>query len=349
MKVSTILSYAGGFKQAAQQVVDMEKAGLDLVWVAEAYGFDGPSLMGYLAALTDRVQIGAGILPIYTRTPTLIAMTAAGIDALSDGRFHLGLGASGPQVIEGFHGVPYSNPLGRTREIIEICRDVWKREHPLVHQGKNFTLPLPAEKGTGLGKPLKIIAHPVRSEIPIWIAALGEKNVELTAEVADGWIPIFYIPERANDVWGAPLKAGAAKRDSTLGDLMISAGGLLAIGEGDDVTALRELQRSMVALYVGGMGAKGKNFYNELAVRYGYEKEAEVIQDLYLAGKKKEAEAAVPAEFLELTTLCGPEGYVKERVAAFKEAGVTHLQVHPIPTGDQTMASLIENVKEMSR
>ena len=347
MKISTMLSYSGGFKQAAEQVVAMEKAGLDLVWVAEAYGFDGPSLMGYLAALTDTVEICAAILPIYTRTPTLIAMTAAGIDALSDGRFHLGLGASGPQVIEGFHGVPYTNPLGRTREIVEICRDVWKREAPLVHQGKNFTLPLPPEQGTGLGKPLKIIAHPVRSEIPIWIASLGERNVELTAEIADGWIPILFIPERAKDVWGEPLKAGAAKRASGLSEMMITAGGLLAIGDGPDVTALREFQRSMVALYVGGMGAKGKNFYNELAIRYGYEKEAEVIQDLYLSGKKKEAEAAVPAEFLELTTLCGSIGYVKDRIAAFKDAGVTHLQVHPIPLGDQTNASLIEVVKEL--
>jgi len=347
MKISTILSYSGGFKEAARDVVEMEKAGLDLVWVAEAYGFDGPSLMGYLAALTEHVEIGAGILPIYTRTPTLIAMTAAGLDALSDGRFHLGLGASGPQVIEGFHGVPYTNPLGRTREIVEICRDVWKREAPLVHEGTNFTLPLPPERGTGLGKALKIIAHPVRNEIPIWIAALGEKNVELTAEIADGWIPILFIPERANDVWGAPLKAGAAKRSEHLAPMMITAGGLLAIGDGPEVTALREFQRSMVALYVGGMGAKGKNFYNELAVRYGYEKEAEVIQDLYLAGKKKEAEAAVPDEFLELTTLCGPKSYVKDRIAAFQEAGVTHLQVHPIPLGGQTSASLIEVVKEL--
>jgi len=347
MKIATMMSYSGGFKASAQQVVAMEKAGLDLVWVAEAYGFDGPSLMGYLAALTDTVEIGAAILPIYTRTPTLIAMTAAGIDALSDGRFHLGLGASGPQVIEGFHGVPYTNPLGKTREIVEICRDVWRREAPLVHEGKNFTLPLPPEQGTGLGKPLKIIAHPVRSEIPIWIAALGEKNVELTAEIADGWLPILFIPERAGEVWGAPLKAGAAKRESGQSELMISAGGILAIGEGPEVIALRELQRSMVALYVGGMGAKGKNFYNELAVRYGYEQEAEVIQDLYLSGKKKEAEAAVPAEFLELTTLCGPLSYVKDRIAAFKDAGVTHLQVHPIPLGDQSNASLIEAVKEL--
>jgi F420-dependent oxidoreductase-like protein len=347
MKISTMLSYSGGFKQAARDVVEMEMAGLDLVWVAEAYGFDSPSLMGYLAALTEKVEIGAAILPIYTRTPTLIAMTAAGIDALSDGRFHLGLGASGPQVIEGFHGVPYSDPLGRTREIVEICRDVWKREAPLVHQGRNFTLPLPADQGTGLGKALKIIAHPVRSAIPIWIASLGEKNVELTAEIADGWIPILFIPERADDVWGASLAAGRAKRSGDLGEMMVTAGGLLAIGDGPEVMALRDLQRSMVALYVGGMGARGKNFYNELAIRYGYEKEAAIIQDLYLDGKKKEAEAAVPAEFLELTTLCGPKSYVADRVAAFKAAGVTHLQVHPIPQEGQTAASLIDADKSM--
>jgi alkanesulfonate monooxygenase SsuD/methylene tetrahydromethanopterin reductase-like flavin-dependent oxidoreductase (luciferase family) len=328
MKISTMLSYSGGFKEAARNVVEMEKAGLDLVWVAEVYGYDSPSMMGYLAALTEKVEIGSAIMPIYTRTPSLVAMTAAGIDALSDGRFHLGLGASGPQVIEGFHGVPYTNPLGRTREIVEICRDIWKREAPLVHHGKNYTLPLPADQGTGLAKALKILTHPLRSEIPIWIASLGEKNVAMTAEIADGWIPVFFIPERAN--------------------LMITAGGLLAIGEGDDVLALRELQRPMTALYVGGMGAKGKNFYNELAVRYGYEKEAGIIQDLYLSGQKKEAEAAIPTEFLELTTLCGPASYVAERVAAFRDAGVTHLQVHPIPLGDQTTASLIETVKDMA-
>jgi F420-dependent oxidoreductase-like protein len=347
MKVSTILGYAGGFKEAARDVAEMERAGLDLVWVAEAYGFDSPSLLGYLAALTERVEIGAGILPIYTRTPTLIAMTAAGIDALSDGRFNLGLGASGPQVIEGFHGVPYTNPLGRTREIVEICRAVWRREAPLEHQGRNFTLPLAPERGTGLGKPLKIIAHPVRASIPVWIASLGEKNVAMTAEIADGWIPIFFIPERAKDVWGAALAEGAARRDPDLATLMITAGGLLAIGEGNEVTALRELQRPMVALYVGGMGAKGKNFYNELCVRYGFEREAALIQELYLEGKKREAEAAVPSEFLELTTLCGPASYVRERVAAFAEAGVTHLQVHPLPQEGQSAASLVAAVKEM--
>ncbi len=348
MKVSTMLSYSGGFRQAARDVAEMERAGLDLVWVAEAYGFDSPSLMGYLAALTETVEIGAAILPIYTRTPTLIAMTGAGLDALCGGRFHLGLGASGPQVIEGFHGVAYADPIGRTREIVEICRDVWRREAPLVHQGKNFTVPLSSDEGTGLAKALKIIAHPLRSEIPIWIAALGERNVQMTAEIAQGWIPMLFIPERANDVWGGALGAGRAKRSPALGDLMITAGGLLAIGEGEEVVALRELQRSFVALYVGGMGARGKNFYNELAIRYGYEREAAIIQDLYLAGNKREAEAAVPAEFLELTTLCGPRSYVAERIAAFQEAGVTHLQVMPLPQRGQTPATLIEMVKSMT-
>ena len=178
---------------AATKVAELERAGLDIVWVAEAYSFDAPSFMGYLAARTERIQIGSAILPIYTRTPTLLAMTAAGIDALSDGRCILGLGASGPQVIEGFHGVAYDAPLGRTREIVDICRKVWRREK-VVHDGTHYQVPLPADRGTGLGKALKLINHPVRSAIPIYIASLGPKNVELTAEVADGWLPLFFVP-----------------------------------------------------------------------------------------------------------------------------------------------------------
>jgi F420-dependent oxidoreductase-like protein len=208
-------------------------------------------------------------------------------------------------------------------------------------------MPLPSDQGTGLGKALKIISHPVRSEIPVWVASLGEKNVAMTAEIADGWIPMLFIPERANDVWGSALKEGNAKRDPSLDPLMITAGGVLAIGEGDDVVALRELSRPMVALYVGGMGAKGKNFYNDVACRYGFEKEAEEIQDLYLSGKKQEAAALVPDEMLELTTLCGPKGYIKERLAAFDAAGVTHVQVHPVPLGDQTAAELVSTVKDL--
>jgi F420-dependent oxidoreductase-like protein len=327
MKLSMQVSYAGGFKESAAQVRDYERAGLDVVWVAEAYGYDAPSFMGYLAATTETIQIGSAILPIYSRTPTLIAMTAAGIDAMSDGRCILGLGASGPQVIEGFHGVPYQAPLGRTREIIDICHQVWKRER-VTYDGRYYTLPLPPEKGTGLGKPLKLITHPVRDSIPIYVASLGPKNVEMTAEVADGWLPLFFVPERAQDVWGDDLAAGAAKRGADLGPLEVVAGGMVAIGE--DAASVAEFARPMVALYVGGMGARGKNFYNDLACRYGYEAEAKEIQDLYLDGKKDEAAAKVPDELLALTNLCGPEGWVKERIAAFKEAGVTMLTITPV-------------------
>jgi F420-dependent oxidoreductase-like protein len=331
MQLSMQLSYAGGFKESAAQVADLERAGLDLVWVAEAYGFDGVSLMGYLAASTERVQIGAGILPLYTRTPTLLAMTAAGLDALSDGRFVLGLGASGPQVIEGFHGVPYDRPLGRTREIVEICRKVWAREDRLTHDGPIYHLPLPEGQGTGLGKPLKIIAKPVRPRVPVYVAALGEKNVALTAEVADGWLPLFYLPEKAKEVFGPSLDAGAAARDADLAPLDICAGGLCAVGEPEQVKGVLDaFARPMAALYIGGMGAKGRNFYNALVTRYGYEQEAAAIQDLYLAGKKEEAAALVPDELLQLTNLCGPEGFIRERIAAFREAGVTVLNVTPV-------------------
>jgi len=344
MQVTMQLSYAGGFKESAQQVAELEKAGLDLAWVAEAYGFDGVSLMGYLAATTDTVQIASGILPLYTRTPTLLAMTAAGVDALSDGRCHLGLGASGPQVIEGWHGVPYDKPLARTREIVDICRKVWAREDRLTADGPLYPLPLPEGQGTGLGKPLKIIAHPVRPRIPIWIASLGPKNVEVTAEIADGWMPLFFHPEKAKDVWGGDLARGAEKRSADLDPLMINAGGIVAIG--DDVASIRDFARPMIALYVGGMGAKGRNFYNDLVCRYGFEAEAAEIQDLYLAGKKQEAAAIVPEALLEATSLCGPEGYVKEKIAAFAEAGVSHLNIIPVPTGDQTQNDVVSMVKE---
>ena len=345
MLLSTLMPYGGDPHVAIRDVVALEKAGLDMVWVPEVWGFDSPSLMGYLAASTTTLQIGSAIMPIYSRTPGLLAMTAAGIDALSNGRFSLGLGASGPQVIEGFHGVPYEAPLARTREIVDICRQAWRRRGALEHHGTYYDIPYQGEKGTGLGKPLKLMGRPVRSSIPIWLAALGEKNVALAAEVADGWLPIFFIPERANEIWGASLQAGAAKRSADLGPLEISAGGIVAIGDDDTTIALRDLQRPALALYIGGMGAKGKNFYYDLCVRYGFADEAAVIQELYLAGKKGQAEAAIPAELVEKTTLCGPRGYVRERIAAFKEAGVTNLQVVPLAQGEQTAASLLEDVR----
>ncbi|MFI6450715.1 LLM class F420-dependent oxidoreductase [Streptosporangium amethystogenes] len=345
MRIGMALSYSGGFKETVAELADYEKAGLDIVFVAEAYSFDAVSQMGYIAAKTERLQIASGILPIYSRTPALLAMTAAGLDYVSDGRFTLGLGASGPQVIEGFHGVPYNAPLGRTREVIEICRQVWRRER-LNYEGRHYTVPLPADRGTGLGKPLKLINHPIRDRIPVVIAAIGPKNVELAAELAEGWEPIFYMPEKAAEVWGASLAAGRAKRDPALGELDVIAQASLAIG--DDVSGWLELGRPMAALYIGGMGAKGKNFYNDLARRYGYEKEAEQIQNLYLEGKKDEAAALVPQEMLEKMSLVGPEGHVRERLQAMRESGVTTINVAPLGRTHSERLRLIEKVRELA-
>ncbi|MFB0631893.1 LLM class F420-dependent oxidoreductase [Streptomyces sp. AB3(2024)] len=338
MELSMLLDYAGDPRKAADEAAALEAAGLDAVWVAEAWGFDSPTIMGYLAARTERMKIGSAILNVYSRTPALIAQTAAGLDAVSGGRALLGLGASGPQVVEGWHGKPYDRPLGRTRETVELCRRVWRRE-TIDHHGIT-DMPLPPEKGSGLGKPLKILTRPVRSAVPVYVASLGPANVRMTAEIADGWLPTLFIPEKAARVWGGPLAEGTAKRSPELGPLQTVAGGLLAIGE--DAAAARDLARPQIALYVGGMGAPGKNFYNDLAVAYGYGEEARKIQELYLAGRKRDAAAAVPDEFCELMTLCGPEGYVRERVEAFREAGVTMLNVTPV--GPEP-ARLIETVK----
>lgn len=344
MKLSSALMYAGNPREAADQVSALEKAGLDTIWVAEAYGFDSPTLMGYLAAKTETIEIGSAILNVYSRTPGALLQTAAGLDNVSGGRAIIGLGASGPQVIEGFHGLPYANPLGRTREIIELIRSGLRRE-PLVHEGL-FNVPLSKEQGavTGLGKPLKLLVTPERSSIPLYIAALGEKSVSGAAEYADGWIPFLYHPEKAASVWGESLAAGKAKRQGGLAPLEVVAGGMAAIGEGPETKALLDFARPLYALYIGGMGAKSKNFYNTLFREYGYEAEAEEIQNLYLDGKKQEAEAAIPLDFLEATNLVGPESYVKERIEAFRESGVTNLQI--MPAADDAPA-LVTKIKEL--
>jgi F420-dependent oxidoreductase-like protein len=340
MLLSTLLQYGDDPVRNAESVVQMERAGLDVAWVPEAYGYDAVTLMGYLAARTERVQIGSGILPIYTRTPTLTAMTAAGLDALSGGRAILGLGASGPQVIEGFHGVRYDRPVARTREVIEICRSVWRRER-VQHAGL-YPIPLPADQGTGLGKPLKMINHPKRSDIPIWIAALGDRNVEMTAELADGWLPHVLVPEQLRTVFGPALDAGAAKRAPGLGPLQIAAGGILALDEAMFDPA-RRLARDQLALYIGGMGARGRNFYNTVFARQGYADEAKLVQDLYLDGRKDEAAAALPEDFVRRATLIGPAGFVRERIAALAAAGITHLHVQPFGSD---VPELLSTIKE---
>src|ERR1700727_474474 len=330
MRVGMSINYAGGFAETVTELADYEKAGLGIVFVPEAYSFDAVSQLGFIAAKTTRLQIASGILQLYSRTPALTAMTAAGLDYVSGGRFTLGIGASGPQVIEGWHGVAYDAPVGRSRELIEICRMVWRRDR-LVYDGKHYQLPLPEDQGTGLGKPLKLINHPVRERIPIMLAAVGPKNVALAAELAEGWQPFFYLPERAGEIWGGPVAQGLAKRDPELGPLDVVAMAPLLIG--DDVTSYRDLARPFFALYIGGMGARGQDFYHPHAHRLSYGDAADQIQDAYLDGRKGEAEALVPDELLEKTSLIGPEGYVRERLAGFRGAGAATLTATP-PASD---------------
>jgi F420-dependent oxidoreductase-like protein len=348
MRIGMSLNYAGGFAETVEELADYERAGLDIVFVPEAYSYDAVSQLGFIAARTTRLQIASGILQLYSRTPALTAMTAAGLDYVSNGRFVLGIGASGPQVIEGWHGVPYDFPLGRTREIVEICRKVWARER-LEYQGKHYQIPLPAGQGTGLGKALKLINHPVRDHIPVVLAAIGPKNVELAAELAEGWEPIFYLPEKAGEVWGGALAAGQAKRDPALGPLEVFAQAALAIG--DDVSGYIDLIKPMLALYVGGMGAprdKGPNFYFNLATRYGYGSDAEKIQDAYQAGRKDEAAGYVPHELVERISLIGTEDFVRERVAALRESGVTTLNVTPLAATHAERVALIEKIRDLA-
>lgn len=345
MRIGMPLQFSGGFFETVADLRDYESAGLDIVFVPEAYSFDAVSQLGYLAARTERVQLASGILQIFTRTPSLTAMTAAGLDFVSGGRFTLGIGASGPQVIEGFHGVPYDAPLARTREVIEICRQVWRREK-VEHQGMHYQIPLPPGVGTGLGKPLRLINHPVRDRIPIMVAAIGPKNVALAAELAEAWEPLFFHPGRAHEVWGPALAEGGAKRATELGQLDIVASMPFAIG--DDVAGLLDHGRAQLALYIGGMGARGKNFYNDLACRYGYEAEAAAVQDHYLAGRKDEAGAAVPADLLRATSLIGTPAEVKDKIAELEQAGVTTLNLEPVQLAQPARMRSFELIRELT-
>jgi F420-dependent oxidoreductase-like protein len=350
LRIGMLLGYSGNnFHQTVAELAEFEQAGLDLVSLPEAYSFDAVSQLGFIAARTRTLTLYTGILNVYSRTPALLAMTAAGLDAVSEGRFLLGLGASGPQVIEGFHGVPYTAPIGRTREVVEICRAVWNRE-AVSYDGVNFQLPLSKQRGgTGLGKPLKLINRPVRSRIPVVLAALGPKNVALAAELFEGWEPIFYYPEQASAAFGDALAAGMAKREANLGPLQIFADTYLAITEDPDAEAgALQTVRERIALYVGGMGARGKNFYNELASRYGFGDAAARVQDLYLAGQKAEAAAALPEALVRGISLIGAPAVVQERVAAFAAAGVTTVNVSPLAPTHADRVRDVARLRELS-
>jgi F420-dependent oxidoreductase-like protein len=346
MRIGISLPYRGGFVESVDSLADFEKAGVSMVYVPEAYSFDAVSQLGYLAAKMPNMELASSVVPIYSRTPALMAMTAAGIDYVSNGRFTLGIGASGPQVIEGFHGLPYDAPVGRTRDVIEICRMVWRREK-LDYRSPRVRVPLTvSDGGTGLGKPLKLINTPVRERIPIMVAAMGPKNVEMVAELAEEWAPFFIDPERVKDVWGNALDAGRSKRDPALGPLGIVVPISVAIGE--DVDDLLDRVRPQLALYIGGMGARDKNFYNELTVRYGYGDAAREIQNYYLGGEKEKAASAVPKALIRSVSLIGSKGFVRERIAALHEVGVTTLSVQLRDVTHKEQISTLENLADIA-
>ena len=320
MKLGLNIGYSGSTIDGVLPLVEhADRVGIDSVWAAEAYGSDAATVLAYLAAKTSSIKLGSAILQMPARTPANTAMTAMTIDALSGGRFLLGLGLSGPQVVEGWHGVPYGKPLGRTREYVEIVRKAIARSAPLEFEGDHYQIPYRGEDATGLGKPLKSILHPVRDRIPIFLAAIGPKNVELTAQIADGWLPIFYSPEREG-LFNEHLDAGLAAAGRSVDDLEIAASVMVAAGE--DLDACRDMLRPFFALYIGGMGARGRNFYNDLATRYGFGAAAAKIQDLYLDGKKDQAAAEVPDALVDEMALVGSLDRIVDRLEAWKQSRV---------------------------
>ncbi|AXB42661.1 LLM class F420-dependent oxidoreductase [Amycolatopsis albispora] len=323
MRLGLNLGYWGAGNDAANLTLakHADELGYAVVWAAEAYGSDAPTVLAWIAAQTSRIDVGSAVLQIPARTPATTAMTAATLDTLSGGRFRLGLGVSGPQVSEGWHGVRFGSPLGRTREYVEIVRMALRRER-VRYDGRHFQLPLP----DGPGKALALTVHPVREHIPTYLAAIGPKNLELTGEIADGWLPVFFSPAHAEEHL-KHLRAGAEKAGRSLADLDIAPTVPLVVG--DDWTACADAVRSYAALYIGGMGSRDKNFYNQLACRMGFEAEAAEVQEKYLAKDYAGAMAAVPLEFLDATALLGPKERIAEKMAAFAEAGVTTLTVAP--------------------
>lgn len=301
---------------------EADRLGYHSVWSAEAYGSDAVTTITWLAAKTERIHVGTAIMQMPARTPAMTAMTAATLDLLTQGRFLLGLGASGPQVVEGWHGVPYGKPLVRAREYVEIVRAVLKREKPLEYHGEHYDIPV--RGGTGLGKPLKLIVHPLRPSVPIYLAAIGPKNVALAAEIADGWLPVFFSPKRMY-IYEDPLREGFAKAGESKDPAKFDIAPTVQVVLGEDVNACRASVKPNLALYVGGMGARDRNFYYNLACRYGYEEAATRIQDLFLSGKKGEAAAAVPDQLVDEVALCGPRERFAEKLEEWKERRVTTL------------------------
>lgn len=342
MRLGLSVGYWGLGLTAEQQIAlvrEAESVGYDSVWAAEAYGSDTATVLAWIAAQTERIRIGSAIFQMPARSPAMVAMTAATLDQLSNGRMLLGIGSSGPQVAEGWHGQRFAKQLSRTKEYVEIVRKALARER-LEYDGETYVLPLP----DGPGKALKLTIAPVQDQIPIYIAAIGPKNTQLVGEIADGWLPLFFSPEHVNQS-RTLLEEGAARSGRSLEGFDIAPSVQVAID--DDIDRARDVMRPFLALYIGGMGSRKQNFYNALVERYGFEDAAREVQDLYLEGKKDEAAAALPAELIDITTLAGPREHVKERLAVYRDAGVGTLIVSPIAFEAEQRSRLIREVAEL--
>lgn len=342
MKLGLMTGYSGAQIHIPMDLIQAaEDLGYYAVWTAEAYGSDAITPLTWIGAQTKKIHLGTAIMQMPARTPAMTAMTAMTLDQLSGGRFLLGLGLSGPQVVEGWHGQSYRKPMARTREYVQIVRDILAREKPVTHQGYHYQLPYQGDDATGLGKPLKSILYG-RADMPLYLAAIGPKNVELTAEIADGWLPIFFSPRHYKACFAEAVEAGLAKAggEKSLDDLDIAPSVSVIVGQ--DVDACRSFVKPMLALYIGGMGARKKNFYFNLACRYGYEEAANHIQDLYLAGKKGEAAGAIPDALVDEVALCGPKERIKDQLAMWQDSPISTLNIITFAVdGLQVMAELV--------
>jgi F420-dependent oxidoreductase-like protein len=325
MRLGLMIGYAAGrIDLPVELVQEADRLGYHSVWTSEAYGSDAVTPLAWLGALTERIKLGTAVMQIPGRTPANTAMTAMTLNQLSGGRCLLGLGVSGPQVVEGWHGVSYARPLTRTREYIAILRKIFQRKERLAHEGTTYQIPYNGPDATGLGKPLKSSLN-AQPDIPIYLAAIGPKNVELAAEIADGWLPIFFSPEKYGDTFAASVTAGLTKAGKEMSQFDIAP--TVSVVMEDNLEVAYNMLRPMMALYIGGMGAKGKNFYHDLAARYGYEEAAAKIQDLYLDGRQGEAMMAVPGELIDEVALVGPRERIKERLAIWRDSPVNTLNV----------------------
>ena len=346
MRLGIMLGYAGRrIELPVELVKEADRLGVYAVWTAEAYGSDAVTPLAWLGAQTQNIKLGTAIMQMPGRTPANAAMTAMTLNQLSKGRFLMGLGLSGPQVVEGWHGESYARPLTRSREYVSIVRDIFKREAPVTHQGKIYQIPYRGKGATGLGKPLKSTLE-AAPNIPIYLAAIGPQNVQLTAEIADGWLPIFFSPRKYDEIYKPHIEAGFAKAGGEKSMTNFDIAPTVSVVIHDDVEVAYNMLRPMLALYIGGMGAKGKNFYNDLAARYGYEAAAAEIQDLFLAGDKGMAMMKVPGALIDDVALVGPRERVKERLSLWLNSSVTTMNLTVFDV--ETLRTVVELMGELS-